>query len=109
MKKKDLIRIACKNILFAIWIVIINLVMNETMTVCIVETVLVVGISLIFDIIQLRNKTQWYFGNLLLWGRFLLLFQIEIALEKYVYVIPAYNKYLISQSHQLNWKVLIFL
>lgn len=47
-----------KNILFAIWIVIINLVMNETMTVCIVETVLVVGISLIFDIIQLRNKTQ---------------------------------------------------
>ncbi|MBV3366592.1 MULTISPECIES: hypothetical protein [Catenibacterium] len=58
MKKKDLIRIACKNILFAIWIVIINLVMNETMTVCIVETVLVVGISLIFDIIQLRNKTQ---------------------------------------------------
>ena len=58
MKKKDYIRIACKNILFAIWIVIINLVMNETMTVCIVETVLVVGISLIFDIIQLRNKTQ---------------------------------------------------
>ena len=47
-----------KNILFAIWIVIINLVMNETMTVCIVETVLVVGISLIFDIKQLRNKTQ---------------------------------------------------
>lgn len=68
MKKKDLIRIACKNILFAIWIVIINLVMNETMTVCIVETVLVVGISLIFDIKQLRNKTQWYFGNLLLWN-----------------------------------------
>lgn len=102
MKKKDLIRIACKNILFAIWIVIINLVMNETMTVCIVETVLVVGISLIFDIIQLRNKTQWYFGNLLLWGRFLLLFQIEIALEKYVYVIPAYNKYLILQLHLLN-------
>ena len=30
MKKKDLIRIACKNILFAIWIVIINLVMNES-------------------------------------------------------------------------------
>lgn len=58
MKKKDLIRIVCKNILFAIWIVIINLVMNETMTVCIVETVLVVGISLIFDIKQLRNKTQ---------------------------------------------------
>lgn len=58
MKKKDLIRIACKNILFAICIVIINLVMNKTMTVCIVETVLVVGISLISDIIQLRNKTQ---------------------------------------------------
>ena len=58
MKKKDYIRIACKNILFAICIVIANLVMNETMTVCIVETVLVVGISLIFDIKQLRNKTQ---------------------------------------------------
>lgn len=58
MKKKDLIRIACRNILFAICIVIINLVMNETMTVCIVETVLVVGISLIYDIRQLRNKTQ---------------------------------------------------
>lgn len=37
---------------------IANLVMNETMTVCIVETVLVVGISLIYDIRQLRNKTQ---------------------------------------------------
>jgi len=37
---------------------IANLVMNETMTVCIVEIVLVVAISLIFDIIQLRNKTQ---------------------------------------------------
>lgn len=58
MKKKDLIHIASKNILFAICIMIINLVMNETMTVCIIETVLVVGISLIFDIIQLRNKTQ---------------------------------------------------
>lgn len=58
MKKKDLIRIACKNILFAISIMIANLVMNETMTVCIVEIVLVVAISLIFDIIQLRNKTQ---------------------------------------------------
>ena len=58
MKKKDLIRIACKNILFAIGVMIANLVMNETMTVCIVSTVLVVGITLIFDIIQLRNKTQ---------------------------------------------------
>ena len=58
MKKKDLIRIACKNILFAISIMIANLVMNETMTVCIVEIVLVVAISLIFDIRQLRNKTQ---------------------------------------------------
>lgn len=58
MKKKDLIRIACKNILFAIGVMIANLVMNETMTVCIVEIVLVVAISLIFDIIQLRNKTQ---------------------------------------------------
>lgn len=58
MKKKDLIRIVCKNIVLAICIMIINLVMNETMTVCIVEIVLVVAISLIFDIIQLRNKTQ---------------------------------------------------
>jgi hypothetical protein len=58
MKKKDLIRIVCKNILFAIGVMIANLVMNETMTVCIVSTVLVVGITLIFDIIQLRNKTQ---------------------------------------------------
>lgn len=58
MKKKDLIRIVCKNILFAICVMIANLVMNETMTVCIVSTVLVVGITLIFDIIQLRNKTQ---------------------------------------------------
>ena len=57
MKKKDYIRIACKNILFAISVMIANLVMNETMTVCIVNTVLVVGIMLIFDIIQLRNKT----------------------------------------------------
>ena len=57
MKKKDYIRIACKNILVAICIMIINLVMNATMTVCIVDTVLVVGITLIFDIIQLRNKT----------------------------------------------------
>ena len=58
MKKKDYIRIARKNISLAISVMIANLVMNETMTVCIVETVLVVGISLIFDIIQLRNKTQ---------------------------------------------------
>ena len=58
MKKKDYIRIARKNISLAIGVMIANLVMNETMTVCIVETVLVVGISLIFDIIQLRNKTQ---------------------------------------------------
>lgn len=58
MKKKDYIRIACKNILFAISVMIANLVMNETMTVCIVNTVLVVGITLIFDIVQLRNKTQ---------------------------------------------------
>ena len=58
MKKKDYIRIARKNISLAIGVMIANLVMNETMTVCIVETVLVVGISLIFDIKQLRNKTQ---------------------------------------------------
>ncbi|WP_270468304.1 hypothetical protein [Catenibacterium mitsuokai] len=58
MKKKDYIRIARKNISLAISVMIANLVMNETMTVCIVSTVLVVGITLIFDIIQLRNKTQ---------------------------------------------------
>lgn len=57
MKKKDYIRIARKNISLAISVMIANLVMNETMTVCIVNTVLVVGIMLIFDIIQLRNKT----------------------------------------------------
>lgn len=58
MKKKDYIRIARKNISLAISVMIANLVMNETMTACIVSTVLVVGITLIFDIIQLRNKTQ---------------------------------------------------
>lgn len=58
MKKKDYIRIARKNISLAISVMIANLVMNETMTVCIVSTVLVVGITLIFDIIQLRNKIQ---------------------------------------------------
>ena len=58
MKKKDLIRFVYEKIMLAIGIMIANLVMNETMTVCIVSTVLVVGISLIFDIIQLRNKTQ---------------------------------------------------
>ena len=58
MKKKDLIRIVYEKITLAIGVMIANLVMNETMTVCIVSTVLVVGITLIFDIIQLRNKTQ---------------------------------------------------
>ncbi|CDE28923.1 uncharacterized protein BN591_01265 [Catenibacterium sp. CAG:290] len=58
MKKKDLIRIVYEKIMLAIGVMIANLVMNETMTVCIVSTVLVVGITLIFDIIQLRNKTQ---------------------------------------------------
>ena len=57
MKKKDYIRIARKNISLAISVMIANLVMNETMTACIVNTVLVVGIMLIFAIIQLRNKT----------------------------------------------------
>lgn len=57
MKKKDYIRIARKSISLAISVMIANLVMNETMKVCIVNTVLVVGIMLIFDIIQLRNKT----------------------------------------------------
>lgn len=57
MKKKDYIRIARKNISLAISVMIANLVMNETMTACILNTVLVVGIMLIFDIIQLRNKT----------------------------------------------------
>ena len=58
MKKKDLIRFVYEKIMLAIGVMIANLVMNETMTVCIVSTVLVVGITLIFDIIQLRNKTQ---------------------------------------------------
>lgn len=58
MKKKDLIRIVYEKIMLAIGVMIANLVMNETMIVCIVEIVLVVAISLIFDIIQLRNKTQ---------------------------------------------------
>ena len=58
MKKKDLVRIVYEKIMLAIGVMIANLVMNETMTVCIVSTVLVVGITLIFDIIQLRNKTQ---------------------------------------------------
>lgn len=58
MIKKDLIRIVYEKIMLAIGVMIANLVMNETMTVCIVEIVLVVAISLIFDIIQLRNKTQ---------------------------------------------------
>lgn len=58
MKKKNLIRIVYEKIMLAIGVMIANLVMNETMTVCIVEIVLVVAISLIFDIIQLRNKTQ---------------------------------------------------
>lgn len=57
MKKKDLIRIVYEKIMLVIGVMIANLVMNETMTVCIVNTVLVVGITLIFDIIQLRNKT----------------------------------------------------
>lgn len=56
MKKKDLIRFVYEKIMLAIGVMIANLVMNETMTVCIVSTVLVVGITLIFDIIQLRNK-----------------------------------------------------
>lgn len=47
-----------KKITLAIGVMIANLVMNETMIVCIVSTVLVVGITLIFDVIQLRNKTQ---------------------------------------------------
>ncbi len=58
MKKKDLIRIVYEKIMLAIGVMIANLVMNETMTVCIVEIVLVVAISLIFDIIHFRNKTQ---------------------------------------------------
>ena len=58
MKKKDLIRIVYEKIMLAIGVMIANLVMNETMTVCIVSTVLVVGITLIFDIIQLRNNND---------------------------------------------------
>ena len=58
MKKKDLIRIVYEKITLAIGVMIANLVMNETKTECIVNSGLVVGNSLIYDKIQLRNKTQ---------------------------------------------------
>ena len=57
MKKKDYIRIACKNILFVILIIIIFLLMNETLVSSIVRAVVAV-LSTIFDIVQLRKKTQ---------------------------------------------------
>lgn len=58
MKKKDYIRIACKNILFVILITIIFLLMNETLVSSIVRAVVVAVLSTIFDIVQLRKKTQ---------------------------------------------------
>ena len=58
MKKKDYIRIACKNILFVILIIIIFLLMNETLVSSIVHAVVVAVLSTIFDIVQLRKKTQ---------------------------------------------------
>lgn len=58
MKKKDLIRIACKNILFVILIIIIFLLMNETLVSSIVHAVVVAVLSTLFDIVQLRKKTQ---------------------------------------------------
>lgn len=57
MKKKDYIRIACKNILFVI-LIIIFLLMNETLVSSIVHAVVVAVLSTIFDIVQLRKKTQ---------------------------------------------------
>lgn len=62
MKKKDYIRIACKNILFVILIIIIFLLMNETLVSSIVRAVVVAVLSTIFDIVQLRKKTQLNFG-----------------------------------------------
>lgn len=58
MKKKEYIRIACKNILFVILIIIIFLLMNETLVSSIVHAVVVAVLSTIFDIVQLRKKTQ---------------------------------------------------
>lgn len=58
MKKKDYIRIACKNILFVILIIIIFLLMNETLVSSIVRAVVVAVLSTIFDIVQLRKKTR---------------------------------------------------
>ena len=58
MKKKDYIRIACKNILFVILIIIIFLLMNETLVSSIVHAVVVAVLSTIYDIVQLRKKTQ---------------------------------------------------
>lgn len=57
MKKKDYIRIACKNILFVILIIIIFLLMNETLVSSIVHAVVVAVLSTLFDIVQLRKKT----------------------------------------------------
>lgn len=58
MKKKDYIRIACKNILFVILIIIIFLLMNETLVSSIVHALVVAVLSTIIDIVQLRKKTQ---------------------------------------------------
>lgn len=58
VKKKDLVRIICKNIFLAISFIIIDLLMDETLKTSIMNTVTMVFISLIFDITWLRKKTQ---------------------------------------------------
>lgn len=58
VKKKDLVRIICKNIFLAISFIIIDLLMDETLRTSIINTVTMVFISLIFDITWLRKKTQ---------------------------------------------------
>lgn len=58
MKKKDYIRIARKNISLVILIIIIFLLMNETLVSSIVHAVVVAVLSTLFDIVQLRKKTQ---------------------------------------------------
>lgn len=58
VKKKDLVRIICKNIFLAISFIIIDLLMDETLKTSIINTVTMVFISLIFDITWLRKKTQ---------------------------------------------------
>ncbi len=58
VKKKDLVRIICKNIFLAISFIIIDLLMDETLKTSMINTVTMVFIFLIFDITWLRKKTQ---------------------------------------------------